>query len=815
MAKKRRESSKGETGKGRERRIGPVGSVSGNAPVPIATRLTRRRLFAMLAGVVALAAAAVLTVIRPWGTGANDGGTLVPLPTPTVAFVDSSGIGSADFLGSEACASCHASEYATWRRSTHGRAGGIPGAVAVIARFNGEPIRFKDAEVIPASSGGTYTFTVRQQGKEPRVFRVDGVVGGGHMAGGGTQGFVSRMPDGTMRFLPFDFIRKEGVWFCNTEGRAGKAWQPITPSLSLADCGDWPPARVLGDELRFSNCQSCHGSQIDVALDSASLKYQTTLTSLSINCESCHGAGRKHVALVKDAKAVAAGNLAMRPLATLTKDGSLGVCWQCHSLKDRLRGGYVSGKEFNAYYATRTPQLGDRAHFADGRVRTFAYQEAHLWSDCYVNGGMTCTSCHDPHSQTYRDVTGTPLAGRFDNRQCTSCHQAKGAAPTVHTRHAATSAGSQCTSCHMPYLQEPETGTTLRYARSDHAIPVPRPAADSALGVVSACKSCHTDKSEQSLDQQVTSWWGKLKPRAPGIDAALRLASVTDRAEAARLVLDATQPHTAALFAGLSEFAERFLSPDMTDVEGDVLDRLDALGTHKDPDVRALALASLHYAAGTRSAVRKRLAVHLRSLGSDEPLVRSRWTVVLGFFADALRGKGDPNGGAATYRKAIEIEPNNPRLHLNLGVALAEAGDFTSAIPAYRASLALNRAQPLALVNLGIALAASGDKQGAMETYLAATRLNAREALAWFNLGNVYFEQSKLADAEESYRKAAEIDPTLSLAHFYLARALAKRGDLPRALKEVEAGLEFDPTNEEALGVRDQLRRAMSGGANP
>ncbi|MEO7966313.1 MAG: tetratricopeptide repeat protein [Gemmatimonadaceae bacterium] len=367
----------------------------------------------------------------------------------------------------------------------------------------------------------------------------------------------------------------------------------------------------------------------------------------------------------------------------------------------------------------------------------------------------------------------------------------------------------------MPYLQEPEIGNTLRYARSDHGIPIPRPTADSSLGVVSACKSCHAEKSEQALDTQAATWWGKLKPRAAGIDAAFKLTSVTDRAQAARLVLDAKQPHTAALFAGMSEFAERFLSADMIDLESDVIDRLDALGNHRDPDVRALALASLHYAAGKRTNVRNRLANHLRTLGSEEPLVRARWTVTLGFFADAQRGKGDPIGGAATYRKAIEIEPNNPRLQLNLGVALAEGGDFAGAIPSYRASLALNRAQPLALVNLGIAQSASGDKQGAIESYLAATRLNAREALAWFNLGNVYFEQGKLAEAEDGYRKAAEIDPTLSLAHFYFARALAKRGDLPRALKEVEAGLEFDPKNEEALGVRDQLRRATGNRTPP
>ena len=71
------------------------------------------------------------------------------------------------------------------------------------------------------------------------------------MAGGGTQGFVSRFPDGTWRFLPFDWSRQSAHWFCNSGTRAGKGWVPITADLALADCGDWPPRRVLGDGAQF------------------------------------------------------------------------------------------------------------------------------------------------------------------------------------------------------------------------------------------------------------------------------------------------------------------------------------------------------------------------------------------------------------------------------------------------------------------------------------------------------------------------------------------------------------------------------------
>jgi hypothetical protein len=290
------------------------------------------------------------------------------------------------------------------------------------------------------------------------------------MEGGGTQGFLWRHEDGTVRFLPFDFSRQGNGWFCNTESRADKAWVPITPSMSLADCGDWPPTRILGDEPRFTNCQGCHGSQISVAFDSAARRYSTHIASLAVNCESCHGPGRRHVELARSGGIRTAADVGMRPLATLAKDQSLAVCYQCHSIKDQLQRGYLPGMPLEEYYSLKLPLLGENPLLPDGRTRTFAYQEGHQYSDCYLNGSMTCTSCHDPHSQGYRDVDGAPLPGRVSNGQCTGCHASKGEDVAAHTRHAPASPGSSCVACHMPYLQHPTVGATVRYARSDHTI---------------------------------------------------------------------------------------------------------------------------------------------------------------------------------------------------------------------------------------------------------------------------------------------------------------------------------------------------------
>jgi hypothetical protein len=645
---------------------------------------------------VLVLAAAVFTITRLNGLGS---GELREFPPSPQDFADSAP-SLAAFAGASSCSSCHPAQFATWRSSTHGRAGGTASTANLVAPFDGASIRFSDAVVTAERSSGGLAFVVRVQGQAPERFEVAGVVGGAHMVGGGTQGFVSRFPDGTLRFLPFDFAKREGVWFCNTMTRGGKGWVPITPELPIAACGDWPPSRILGEEPRIANCSNCHGSRIEVRFDTAANRYSTTVASLAIDCESCHGPGARHVTLMKGGQASA--DIGMSALATLSKEKSVETCMSCHAVKNVLRQGWRPGASLAQFYSVALAQFGDSPLHPDGRVRTFAYQEGHLSSDCYLNGGMTCTDCHDPHSQGYRDVQGNPLPTRFDDRQCTSCHVSKSVDPTTHTKHASGSAGSSCVSCHMPYLQHPEIGNRIRFARSDHTIPVPRPAVDAAQGITPSCVACHGDRSIAVLEADVRRLWGSIKPRPTVVEAAS--ASSGRIGDDVSKLLPVGPAPLAGRMAGIDAFIERHLQLDMPRLDRTAERRLLELAADADVDIAAVALAALHYARGNDSRIRDRLVSRLATTGSRDAALRRRWTVVLGFLADRERGKGNAEAAVRIYRKALELEPAHPHLLLNLGLALMDAGDVGGAIEAYRRSIDVDPAQPLVFVNLGVAL---------------------------------------------------------------------------------------------------------------
>ncbi|MFQ5772291.1 MAG: tetratricopeptide repeat protein, partial [bacterium] len=617
---------------------------------------------------------------------------------------------------------------------------------------------------------GAYKFIVEPRGFPKQEITVDAMVGGGHMIGGGTQSFFSKFPDGTFRFIPFDFIRQENLWFCQVKN--SNHWIPINENMSLSDLQHWPPHKILGAESNFSNCQNCHGSQILVSYDSEKKNYITRFKSLAINCESCHGPSKRHIELATSDNMPEMVDIGLQSLSTLNKDQSIKICSQCHATKDMIESNYLPGKELEHYYSLKLPILAQNPYLEDGRVRAFAYQQNHLYSDCYLNGSMTCVDCHDPHSLHYRDILGKPLHGKFDNGQCLDCHASKRIAPELHAHHKPDSPGNLCTSCHMPFLQHPTLGTKLKFTRSDHTIPIPRPLFDSQIGIENACQKCHKDKSIGWLQAKTEEWYGKLKPHKDIITALLQAQQISDRKSASELLLNDAKPHPMAQFAGLSYFIKNFLQPDMPYLEPEIVEKLKKLSESEDLDLKALALMSLHLAQDQNPKVHHYLLTRLQNLGAEEITIRKRWAIAIDYLGTVYGRKGDFDRAILCHKKAIEIIPDDAIPYMNLGIAYSSKGNIEDALNAYR----------------------------------KASEINPYNSNALINLGNLFFQVGDYSMAVISFNRAIAIKPVNAMAHFYLARLYHVRGQKQEAIKEFQAGLKYAPNDLNARTILQKLQ---------
>ena len=579
-------------------------------------------------------------------------------------------ISFADFIGSDQCQVCHADIYEQWKGSSHALAGGPATANNIIAPFNGQPIVLDDVVVYPEQVGSAYRFRmVTPTGDIKQTIDVEFVVGKGLMYGGGTQTFFGKYEDGTYRFLPFDYSKHEDSWFVQL--KSDEKWVKIRKDIKLDDLYNWPPHRTLGEINDISNCQQCHGSQI--IAKKVNDVYDVKFTSLSINCESCHGPAKEHATIMSGIVNNVLNNdqgIGIQTAVGLSTDESLNMCFQCHAVKTPIRDDYLPGENLQEFYSLKLPLLGNENPFGlNGRIKTFGYSLNHLYSDCYLNGAMDCTSCHNPHSNSYQDIAGNALIGRFDDNQCLSCHMAKSNDITAHTYHKPESEGSSCVACHMPARQHLAIGTEIQYKRTDHTVAIPRPSFDAAQGLESACKQCHVDISEEDLQLTINDWYGPIKPLHPVIANRMKVNERTTGGDAAKVLLQPQHEHPMGQFANLTYFIKRYLSPGMTYLDLQIIEKLKDYTENEDIDIKALAYAGLHYSQYNNPQVKRFLTDEIKKLGQNEESVRRRWGLILDYFGSVFYLSGDKAKAIECYELASEVLPDDPTIINNLSKA--------------------------------------------------------------------------------------------------------------------------------------------------
>ena len=196
----------------------------------------------------------------------------------------------------------------------------------------------------------------------------------------------------------------------------------------------------------------------------------------------------------------------------------------------------------------------------------------------------------------------------------------------------------------------------------------------------------------------------------------------------------------------------------------------------------------------------KALSVALTMQGKDALHAMTQGAALLPGDAEAHTNLGNAlqslrrfDDAAASYRRALEIQPHYPEACNNLGLALRGLGRLDEAVASFRRALEMKVDFAEASNNLGNALRSLRRLDEAVASYRRALEIKPRYPEACNNLGNALFDQKQFEAAAASYRRALEDGPGFAEAHSNLGNALRGLGQFEEAAASYERALAIDP----------------------
>jgi tetratricopeptide (TPR) repeat protein len=144
---------------------------------------------------------------------------------------------------------------------------------------------------------------------------------------------------------------------------------------------------------------------------------------------------------------------------------------------------------------------------------------------------------------------------------------------------------------------------------------------------------------------------------------------------------------------------------------------------------------------------------------------------------------------------AALLEPSNPIIQHDLGLACLEAGRVPDAIAAFERAVTSNPRYADAYFRLGIALEKLGNIGGAIVAYDRATELLPSLTEAWFRAGALVYTLGHRDEAIGCFRRAAATGGKTSFGRLGKARALLTEDRNQEAEQVLRKTLALDPEN--------------------
>jgi len=438
-----------------------------------------------------------------------------------------------NYVGAQVCAKCHKEEHQSWHSSYHRTMTQIATPETVKAEFDGRKMELGNTTYKIYRKGNEYWVRTHDPAWESRQLPTEirdhpnpqmadkriVMITGSHKMHMFWMSWKHSDED-----VDLNDLENNSLWlFPWVYMIEQKKWLPYEDSF-IADPQFGRPPTVWNQ-----SCIACHSvagqPHHQPSEDRFAIEFQSNIADFGISCEACHGPGKSHVNKHNELlNANVNVELSGIPDSTIINPERLGkerqaqVCGQCHSLFESshpeafLTDGLdyqpgddlLTNREMIHHKDTDPNLLYYNMFWNDGTMRIGGREYPGLvQSKCYIDGEMTCLSCHSLHSM---EEPSKQLGLNMNSDQaCIQCHKQPQYTTNItsHTHHELGSEGSRCFNCHMPH-----TSYALMRGIRSHRIDSPKIRPNQKNEKPNACNLCHLDKTRQWTADNLTKWYG-------------------------------------------------------------------------------------------------------------------------------------------------------------------------------------------------------------------------------------------------------------------------------------------------------------------
>ncbi len=173
----------------------------------------------------------------------------------------------------------------------------------------------------------------------------------------------------------------------------------------------------------------------------------------------------------------------------------------------------------------------------------------------------------------------------------------------------------------------------------------------------------------------------------------------------------------------------------------------------------------------------------------------------------AAIAQGRAHQGLELMNQAIELDATNGYFHYLNAKGQVSAAQPEAALASFKEAVNLNPQYYPAYLEMGLLLAENRRFDEAYQAFSHALEVNPRLGTAYFYLAEIHLEKGELDKALENLNKATQINPLMYLAYNEIGIVWMRKGDPQKAIDAFSQALEINPSFQVA---RDNFNGATA-----